>query len=151
MEALKEIDDLVDDLRLARADVADETAVDVRIQNVGSEALDRLVDRRELDEDVVAVAVLLHHAADAADLPRNAVEARLDRLLLLLRAHRRARFLVAAVCHIHSFLYLDIPHTGISIIYPSPVFVKRLGSKIFGSITNVPGERELASAFITES
>lgn len=129
MEALEEIDDLVDDLRLAFADVADETAVNVRIQNVGSEALDRLVDRRELDEDVVAVAVLLHHAADAADLPRNAVEARLDRLLLLLRAHRRARFLVAAVCHTRSFLYPNIPPMGISIIYPLPVFVKRLGAK----------------------
>ena len=129
MEALKEIDDLVDDLRLARADVADETAVDVRIQNVGSEALDRLIRRRELDEDVVAVAVLLHHAPDALKLPRDAVEARLDRLLLLLRAHRRARFPVAAVCHIRSFPYLDIPPMGISIIYPLPVFVKRLGVK----------------------
>lgn len=140
MEALEEVDEFVDDLRLARADITDETAVDVRVQNIRGEAPDRLVRRRELDEDVVAVAVLLHHAPDALKLPRDAVEPRGDRLLFFLAAHRRARFPAAAVCHIRSFLYRNIPPMGMSIIYPSPVFVKRLESKNFGFITNALGK-----------
>ena len=60
---------------VARAQSASDAVADVLVENLEREGLERRVDRRDLREDVDAVAVLFDHALDAPHLALDPVQA----------------------------------------------------------------------------
>src|SRR5438093_8677139 len=69
---------------VARADRVRNAVVDVRIEDLEREAVERGADGGDLREDVDAVAVVLDHPLDAAHLALDSVQA-LDQGVLVLR------------------------------------------------------------------
>src|SRR3954453_23022793 len=62
----------------------------VLVQDLEGERLERGVDRRDLRQHVDAVAVLVDHPLDAPHLALDAVEALLQRVLVVAVLHQRA-------------------------------------------------------------
>ena len=66
-------DKLIDDFIVSCADVVCYTSLDVVCEQLFRKCIERRVGCRDLHEDVRAVGAFLHHAANAADLPFDAV------------------------------------------------------------------------------
>ena len=75
--------ELIDDLIVTGADVVDHAGLDVLREQFLVEGIECRLDGADLCEDIDAVAVLLDHLADAADLALNAPQAR-DKAFVLL-------------------------------------------------------------------
>src|SRR5262245_23107641 len=60
--------------RVARGERTRDAVIDVVVEDLEGQALERGVDGGDLREDVDAVAILLEHPLDAAHLPLDAME-----------------------------------------------------------------------------
>src|SRR5207249_999963 len=70
-----------------------DTVVDVTVEHLEGEILERGVHGRDLSEDVDAVAIVLHHPLDAAYLSFDPVEPLDQRVLVVPVLHRASRVL----------------------------------------------------------
>ena len=115
---------------MAGADVVDHAGLDVLREQFLVEGIECRLDGADLCEDIDAVAVLLDHLADAADLALNAPQAR-DKAFVLLAVLIAVFMLDAAAaglffctfrtccaCHSHISCSFTCTHE----IYPLTVF-----------------------------
>ena len=87
------------DVSLTAAETSrlDHTVVHVLLEQPEGDSLQRLVDRRDLGQDVDAVGVALNHPGDALDLALDAPQPLAVRLRALRVAHKLALFPEAAI------------------------------------------------------
>lgn len=82
-DLLQRRNELIDYLIMTSADVIDDARLDVLCEQFLVERIERRLDGADLREDVDAVAVILDHLADAADLSLDAPQARDEALVFL--------------------------------------------------------------------